>query len=181
MTDLTQTGRASTLWIMILTLASTATTLMFACATPFPALAALTAVHMRRGDGIALALAAWVVSQAVGFGVLGYPHTAEALTWGMAIGVAAVAGAFVAHLISARMSGPFVARLAAAYLAAFMAFKLVILAVTLVKGDPCTAFTAEILGRQLVRNAAILAGLLALYRGLTALGVPSIRPPAALA
>ncbi|UYY59209.1 hypothetical protein [Sphingomonas sp. S2-65] len=175
MTELTASQRASTLWIMLLTVASTVTTLVFACATPFPALAALTAVHMRRVDGVALAAAAWVVSQAVGFGVLGYPHTASTMLWGAAIGVGAIVGALAAHEAAARVPGPFVARLAIAYLAAFAAFKLVILAVTLAKGDPCTAFTAEVLGRQLVRNAAILIGLLALYRGLIAIGVPAAR------
>lgn len=180
MTTLSASQRASTLWIMILTLASTATTLALACATPFPALAALTALHMRRSDGIALALAAWAVSQAVGFGLLDYPRDASTAMWGVAIGAAAVAGAFAAHR-AADMRGPFALRLGAAYLAALAAFKLVILAVTLIKGDPCTAFTAEILGRQLVRNAAILVGLLALYRGLTAVGVPAARTRRAVA
>lgn len=45
-------NRASTLWTTLLTAASTATTFMLACATPFPALAALTSVHMRRHDGM---------------------------------------------------------------------------------------------------------------------------------
>ena len=65
---------ASTLWISLLTAASTGTTLLLACATPFPALAALSAVHMRPRDGIALMMLAWAASQAVGFGLLGYPH-----------------------------------------------------------------------------------------------------------
>jgi len=181
MTELNASQRASTLWIMLLTIASTVTTLVFACATPFPALAALTALHMRRMDGVALAVAAWVVSQAVGFGLLGYPRDPGTMLLGVAIGVAAIVGALAAHEAAARLKAPFVARLAAAYLAAFAAFKLVILAVTLVQGDPCTAFTAEVLSRQLVRNAAILAGLLALYRGLVAIGVPAARPRVATA
>ncbi|MBB5710943.1 hypothetical protein [Sphingomonas xinjiangensis] len=181
MTNSVTSQRASTLWIMVLTLASTATTLAFACATPFPALAALTAVHMRQRDGVALAIAAWVASQAVGFGFLGYPHDLGTMLVGAAIGVAAVAGAIAAHATAARMTAPLAARLAAAYLAGFAAFKLVILAFTLAKGDPCTAFTAEVLGRQLLRNAAIMAGLLALYRALVAIGVPAARPPMAAA
>ena len=44
---------ASALWVSLLTAASTTATLALACATPFPALAALAAVHMRRRDGVA--------------------------------------------------------------------------------------------------------------------------------
>ena len=173
MTEFVVSQRASTLWIMLLTLSSVATTLIFACATPFPALAALTALHMRRVDGVALALAAWVASQAVGFGILGYPQDASTMLWGVAIGAAAIVGALAAHAVASRVRGSIPLRLAAAYLTAFAAFKLVILAVTLAKGDPCTAFTFDVLTRQVIRNAAILLGLLALYRGLISLGVPA--------
>ena len=45
---------ASALWVTLLTAASSVTTLALGCATPFPSLAALAAVHMRRRDGLAL-------------------------------------------------------------------------------------------------------------------------------
>ena len=79
---------ASALWVALLTAASTATTLALACATPFPSLAALAAVHMRQRDGVALMLLAWLASQGVGFfagpggsgtfGVSGTPRARDA-------------------------------------------------------------------------------------------------------
>ena len=164
--------RASTTWILLLTIASTATTLVFACATPFPALAALAAVHMRRSDGVLLMVAAWVASQAVGFCVLGYPMDASTFAWGASIGVAAIAGVLAAGV--ATRGSPAV-RLVLAYVAAFAAFKVAILLASLALGGVGTALSVEIMARQFVRNGAILIGLLALYHALTAAGVPEPR------
>ncbi|MCC2975894.1 hypothetical protein LK533_04280 [Sphingomonas sp. PL-96] len=178
MTEQGSSRRASALWIMLLTLASVATTLVFKCATPFPALAALAAVHMRARDGVSLALAAWAASQLVGFCWLDYPTTANSLGWGGIMGVGAIAGALAAHAASARSSGSWGLRLAVGYLAAFVAFKLVILLGTLGMDGGAGAFTMEVLVRQFVRNAAVLLGLLGLYRLLSAAGVPAPRPTA---
>lgn len=168
-------GGASTLWIMLLTLASTATTLVFACATPFPALAALAAVYLRRADGVALAVAACVASQAVGFCLLDYPTDAGTMLWGVAIGTAAIAGALAAHAAAARVSATEPARLAAGYLAAFVAFKLVILLWSVARGEIGTALSVEIMARQFARNALILGGLTALYHLLVRAGMPMPR------
>jgi hypothetical protein len=164
--------RASTSWILLLTMASTVTTLVFACATPFPALAALAAVHMRRSDGVLLMVAAWVASQAVGFCVLGYPMDASTFAWGVSIGLGAIVGVIAAG-VAAR--GSPAVRLVLAYVAAFVAFKVVILLASLALGGVGTALSVEIMARQFVRNGAILIGLLALYHVLTAVGVPA--PP----
>lgn len=181
MTDQGFSRHASVLWIMLLTLASVATTLVFKCATPFPALAALAAVHLRGRDGVSLALAAWAASQLVGFCWLDYPATANAFGWGGVMGVGAVVGALAAHGAAARVSGSSPGKLAASYLAAFVAFKAVILLGTLVLDGGMGAFAADVLLRQLVRNAAVLLSLLLLYRLLGAAGVPTPRPAAALA
>ncbi len=164
--------RASTSWILLLTIASTATTLVFACATPFPALAALAAVHMRRSDGVLLMIAAWVASQTVGFCVLGYPMDALTFAWGASIGVAAIAAVIAAGVAG---KGSPVVRLVLAYVAAFVAFKVAILLASLALGGVGTALSVEIMARQFVRNGAILIGLLALYHALTAVGVPPPR------
>jgi hypothetical protein len=41
-------------WIRLLTIATVAGSFAFACATPFPALAALAALHMNRRDAFIL-------------------------------------------------------------------------------------------------------------------------------
>ncbi|MEH3047654.1 hypothetical protein [Sphingomonas adhaesiva] len=168
---------ASTLWIMLLTLASTVTTLLLACATPFTALAALAATQMRLRDGVALTLAAWVASQAVGFCVLDYPRDAGTIGWAAALAVAAVAATVVAHRLDRPGRGTAV-RLALAYLVAAIVFKAVILAASFALGGVDVALSTAINARQLVRNGAILAGLYALYRGLRVLGVPPAPLPA---
>lgn len=171
---------ASTLWIMLLTAASTLTTLALACATPFPALAALAAHHMRRRDGVALMLAAWAASQAVGFGLLGYVCDRETIGWGVALAVAAPLSALAAYAAIDRVGNrPAPIRLLAAYGAAFVAFKAVIALFALWLGGFAMLIAPELAFGQFVRNGAILIGLLALYRALVALGAP-IADPAGL-
>jgi hypothetical protein len=182
MTQGHSTRAASTLWILLLTLASTATTLVFACATPFPALAALAAVHMRRSDGIWLMLAAWLASQAVGFCLLDYPRDAGTFGWAAGLATAAVASVIGAH-VALRLAGhrPVPVRLALAYLAGFVAFKAVVLGWAFFLGGVASTIDPAILQRQFLRNGAILVGLYALYRLLTAIGVPQPAPRVATA
>ncbi|MBB3910488.1 hypothetical protein [Sphingomonas desiccabilis] len=172
---------ASALWILLLTLASVATTLVFKCATPFPALAAVAAVHMRAKDGVSLALLAWATSQLVGFCWLDYPLTANSLGWGAVMGVAAIAGALAAHRTAAASGAGFPTRLALSFVASFVAFKGMILLGTVVLDGGTAAFAPDVLLRQLARNAAVLGGLLVLHRLLTGLGVPPARTERALA
>lgn len=175
--DLTMRG-ASTLWILLLTVASTVTTLLLACATPFPALAALAAMHMRRTDGVALIGASWLAGQVVGFGFLHYPHTASTFGWAAAIGVGAVVSVLAASQVTRSLSGRgFAVGLVAAYVAGFVAFKAAIFVASFGLGGGMSALSPGVIGEQFVRNAAILAGLLMLYRALTALGLPVAMAP----
>ncbi|WP_129586295.1 hypothetical protein [Sphingomonas montana] len=174
MTNPLSGDQTSGLWVLLLTVASTVTTLAFACATPFPALAAIAAVYLRPRAAVPLMIAAWVVSQVIGFGFKGYPQDADTLLTGCAIGGAAVASALAALLAAKATTGRSTPiRLAATYVAGFVAFKLAIaLSVPLI-GHADAALSVEIMVRQFVRNAAILVGLVALYRVLTAVGVPA--------
>lgn len=167
-------ARASTLWIMLLTLASMATSFALACTAPVAALAALAAVHMRRRDGIALALAAWGANQAVGFLVLHYPHDPKTLLWGVGLGTAAAGSAIGAHAALDRLKvRSTIAKLAIAYVAAFVAGKLVTLCWAAVLGGVAITLNPGYSLDQFVRNGAILIGLYGFYRLLVALGVPA--------
>lgn len=178
---LSQRG-ASTLWIMLLTAASTITTLLLSCATPFPALAALAAVHMHRRDGLTLMGAAWAASQLTGFLILGYEIKDTTWGWAVGLGVAALVSAAGSYAALGRLSGkPTALRLAVAYVAGFAAFKLVILLFSFWLGGVATTLDPDILTRQFLRNGAILTGLFLLYRGLVAAGVPAAAPRAAVA
>ncbi|HZG34097.1 MAG TPA: hypothetical protein VEZ59_12530, partial [Sphingopyxis sp.] len=130
-----RTNGASALWVALLTAASMATTLALGCATPFPALAALAAVHMRRRDGLVLMLLAWAARQAIGFALLGYPRDGSTLAWGVGLGTAAAGSALAAHAALRALNYRSVAaRLATAYAAGFTAFKAVILGWALILG-----------------------------------------------
>ena len=95
-----------------------------ACATPFPALAALAALHLRRSDALVLTGIAWVANQAIGYGFLGYPQTWDSFAWGGVIGLSALAATAVA--IGAETLTRRAGRLAAAvvsFTAAFIAYE----------------------------------------------------------
>ena len=167
---------ASALWIFLLTAGSIATTFALACATPFAALNALAAVHMRKNDGIKLMLLVWAASQVVGFGFLDYPHRLETYAWGIALGMGAVAALFGADAALARRSlktEP--AQLAMAYVAAFVSFKTVIALWALGLGGIATTLDPAIVARQFLRDGAILIGLFAFYHALRAMGLPAPR------
>ena len=167
---------ASTLWVALLTAASTATTLALGCATPFPSLAALAAVHMRRRDGLALMALAWAASQFVGFVLLGYPRDGSTLGWAAGLGTAALGSALASYAaLGALRYRSVAARLSLAYAAGFTAFKAIILGWALLLGGLHSVMAPDLIAEQFVRNAAILIGLYALYRALVAVGVPA--PP----
>lgn len=172
----------SVLWIALMTAASTVTTMIFACATPFPSLAAIAALYLARRDGVVLMLAAWGVSQAIGFGLMGYPHDAGTIMTALALGIAAIASFFAADGV-ARGAAPQgrLLMLPAAFIAGFIMFKATILLCSPVIGHADVALSMPIMLRQFVRYAAILALLVALYHALTAIGVPAPRRRAATA
>lgn len=167
--------RATLLWIVLLAAAAMGTTWALACMTPFAALAALAATHLRARDGLGLMLVTWGLSEVVGFGVLHYPHDPLTLAWGVALGLAALGAAGGAYLaLGTLRGGHWLARLAAAFAGAFVAFKLVLIAGDVVLGGPFSSTIApSLLLVQVPREAAVTLALLALYRALVALGVPA--------
>lgn len=173
---------ATKLWIGLLTVAALVSTLALACATPFAALAAIAAFHMRQRSGVAMLLLVWVASQAVGFGLLGYPCTLGTLVWGVALGTAAVAAVLAASHVDRRVAERGAAiRLGATFLIAFVAFKLIILLWSFGLGGTATVFAPHLLARQIAREAGFVIGLELLYRALTALGVPAVGSREAIA
>lgn len=168
------------LWIGLITAASAVTTLVLACATPFPALAALAALYVRRGEGLMLMAAAWVTSQAIGFGLNGYARDATNLAWSAALASAAVGSLLVARHAAARAArlNPLI-QLCIAYVAAYLAFKSIVLVWTIALDEGWAAFSAEVLARQFVRYGLILGGLVLLHKLLELAGVSASRNLAA--
>jgi hypothetical protein len=92
----------ASVWSAFLVFGSTAASLIFACATPFAALAAVAALTLPPRLALITTMGVWLGNQAVGFLMLGYPLTASALAWGPILGGAAIVATAVAIQVSAQ-------------------------------------------------------------------------------
>jgi hypothetical protein len=153
---------ARNIWVGTMAGTSTIASLLLACATPFPSLAALAATQVPRRDGLVLMFVAWFAAQAVTFITHGYPAEPASMAWPFALGTAAV-GSLLAAEFADRALGNAQRwlRTGGAYVGAFVGFKLGILLWVSLLDHGWAAFSGEVLLRQFVRNGAILAGLAA--------------------
>src|SRR5581483_8862149 len=87
----------------LLLTASLCASLLFRCATPFAAFAVLAAAMLPPRGALLTIAAVWLLNQALGFGLLGYPWTMDALLWGLAIGTAAELATVMAAAVLARL------------------------------------------------------------------------------
>ena len=171
-------------WIALLTSASLFASLALACATPFPALAALAALHLRRRDAIALVAVGWLVNQAVGYGFLNYPRTWDSFAWGGALlvgGLAALAAAGAVQSLLRRGSGLAMRAVAllAAFAAAFAVYEGVLYAFTALLPIEADAFSMATVLFILKVNALAFVALYALQLAGEKLGVAVRRPASA--
>lgn len=159
-------------WVVLLTLGSLAFSYVFACAAPVAALATLAALNLRRQDAYILTVLVWLANQAVGYGVLNYPHSFDSYAWGVAIGVAALLATHTVITLGPRplrtgpVSGP-----AIGFLAAFVVHEIALYAAGLVLGATDAAFSAPIIWYVLKVNAIALAGLVVLSLGARVTGL----------
>jgi len=73
-------------WLGALLALGTASNVVYAH-TPLVAFAVVSGVSLPRRRAIAVALGLWLMNQAIGFGMRGYPLTATAFTWGALMGL----------------------------------------------------------------------------------------------
>ncbi len=162
------------LWLVALVGGATLATGVFACATPFSAVAAMAALTLPRRAAVMSVALLWLGNQIIGFGVAGYPLTANAFAWGAALLVAVVVSTLAAAPVrDALREQSTVVRFAAAFAAAFVSFQLVC-ALTSVLFDESQlglAVVAEI--AQI--NAVWAVGLLAAHAVLGAVA-PASQP-----
>lgn len=147
-------------WIALLVAASATFSLGFACATPFAAFAAIAALTMPRRDALFLIGLVWFANQAIGFGLLHYPCTADCLAWGLGLGIASTAATFGAGRAADRFSalpGPLVS--AAAFLVAFAFYESMLFAASVIFQSGVEDYSAAIVGRIFTINAAAFLGL----------------------
>jgi hypothetical protein len=145
----------------LLTVSCALASFALACATPFAAFAVVAAAMLPLRPALLVVTGAWLVNQSIGFGVLHYPVDGSTIAWGFVIGAAAlVATAVSSAVLRALPQGRTPLMLAIAFVAAYAAFELVLLAVTPALGGE-GAFTAAIVARIGLTGALWLVGLVA--------------------
>jgi len=164
-------GQGARLWIVLIGIGSIFLSRAFACTTPFATLATLGALTLDRREAFVLLAFVWAANQAVGFGLLHYPHDATTIAWGAVVGVAAFGGLAAAHM-TAGLRLPTWAAVAVGLVASYTAYEEVLSAATWPLASGWDAFTASIVFRIFATNAAALALLLVIHRAVGALGWP---------
>jgi len=160
----TQDQGATRLFCLVLLIAaSLSSSLVFACATPFVAFAVVAAATLPLGSAVLVVLAAWLVNQVVGFGVLGYPRTIDAAAWGIAIAAAAACATVAPSLVFGRLAAMGrIARYPLAAIASFAIYELGLAAAVPVLGG-AEAFSPAIIGQIALTNVIWLIGLVAVW------------------
>jgi len=135
--------------------------LLFACVTPFAALATLAALKMERRDAVAMIGLVWLTNQAIGYGVLSYPWTWDSAAWGLAIG----GSAFLALATGRALATPRPAAFAISlpFVGAFAAYELSLYVVSFVLPGGQSGFTAHVVWQVFLVNAEALVGLWVVY------------------
>jgi hypothetical protein len=153
---------ASFIWMLILTLAAIGATLALSCMTPFAALAVALAGTVGLRASLGVMIAVWLANQLIGFGFFHFPHTANTLLFGVAIGGAAVATTIVASAVMKYMSSRSAPlRLGVALLLSFVAYETTLLAAAVFFGDLET-FRPAIVAQLAFINAVSLVGMVVL-------------------
>lgn len=163
---------ARNIWVGTMAASSTIASLLLACATPFPSLAALAATQVSRRDGLILMFVAWFAAQAVTFITHGAPVEPASMVWPFALGTAAVASLLSAEVADRALGDRHgLIKAAGAYVAAFAGFKLGILLWVSLLDHGWAAFSGEVLLRQFIRYGAIFAALSAVQILLVRAGI----------
>jgi hypothetical protein len=172
--------RVRAIWVVLILAGGTGLSTIFACATPFAALATLSALKLGRQDAITVMSVVWLANQAIGYGLLGYPWTWDSGAWGLAIGASIGLAILAATALSATRPVPFAVSLP--FVAAFAAFELGLYGAGFALPGSEGAFSASVVGHVFLINAIALCGLLAVFqlavmaRLLIPVGTPEPRP-----
>jgi len=169
MTNSTQDWRR-TFWLSLLIASSAVFTFKFACAVPYAAFAAATALTLSKRDAIIMTIGLWLVNQFIGFTFLHYPQDANTFAWGFGLGVVAPASLFAARITAHYFDGAHSLVVAClAFIAAFMAYEASCYGFSLILGGEAD-FTLAIQTSILTLNAVTLPALLLINRAASAMG-----------
>jgi len=169
---------ARALWLGLLTAAGIGSSLFLACVTPFAAIATLAALNLRRLEGVAVVLTVWLATQAIGFGLLGYPRTLNCLAWGLAIGLSGLLGFAAARALSS--SQPVRLAVSLPFVASFAVYELGLDVAGAFLGTEAGAFSFAVVKQVFLINLVALLVLQAasgLVRTFGLFGGGPVEPP----
>ena len=149
-------------WAVLLALASVVFSFALACAVPLAAFATLSALYLRKGEGVALLAIVWLVNQVVGYGCLDYPRDASTFVWGLAL-LASAWVAFGAARGAIMVVDAPAARLAVGFVAAFIGYEGTLFLAQFPLGGQSDAYAASVVVEIAMTNALALIGLLAIH------------------
>ncbi len=147
-------------WIGLIVACGTCLSPLFACVTPFAALAALAALKLDGRDAAAVVGVVWLANQAIGYGFLGYPWTWDSAAWGLAIGGCCGLAVVAAKALSAQRAAPLAISLP--FVAAFTVFEFGLYLAGYVLPGSGGAFSARVVWQVFLVNAVALFALIAL-------------------
>lgn len=149
------------LWFATLLVAAIGTSLGFACAVPLAALAALGTLTLGRRTALLLIVTVVAANQAIGFGLLHYPHDPVTIAWGGAFLLVGVLAVLAADFVETRGAAlPRVALCALAFAAAFAAYEGGFFLLSLATHSELYAYMPANLLRVLAINAVTFVALL---------------------
>lgn len=145
--------------VALLAGASILATFPLACAIPFAAFAVVAALMLPfRTAALAIAMV-WLLNQAIGFGLLGYPQNANAAAWGLVMGAAALLATAAAAVVVNGVRSHVVLAAILGLLASYAVWELALLLASRWLGGE-EAMAADVVTRLGVMNLLWLAGLL---------------------
>jgi hypothetical protein len=134
----------------------------FACITPFVAFAVAAASSLSARAALLTVAAIWLLNQAIGFAVLGYPWSSDTILWGFAIGAAALLATLLASAVLRIGFRNNVAAIAAVFVLAFGVYEGGLFLATFGLGGE-DAFTMAIVGHVALLNLGWTVGLVGTY------------------
>ena len=179
-TRLHDAGGLHQAWPALLVIATTGSSVVFACAVPFAAFGVLAAMTLSRADALRITVVLWLTNQAVGYLLLGYPRTVNSVAWGLILGGVAIVSLLVAQRIASTLrTAPAVLCALAAFGGSFLVYEALLYVFAVGGLGGTSSFAPAIVGRIVAVNAVALGGLFGLYRLGVVLGVSRPRVPAA--
>jgi hypothetical protein len=134
----------------------------FACITPFVAFAAAAPYMLSTWTALLTVAAVWLVNQAIGFGVLGYPWTVDTMLWAIAIGTAALLAAGLAAAVLQLGIRNRITAAGAAFVPAFATYQAGLFLASFMLGGR-DDFTPAIVGHVALLNLGWTVGLVGAY------------------